>query len=274
MLSGRIMKNKIINFLLLLFIFTFFVSNSLAQYKENTKQQLPFKPGETLIYEGKLSKIVQGIAVADLSFTFTNAPDSDDYLVKSYARSKGSLVKLFRYSFFQEYESYIDNEFFRILKTVRHDEQKDRVRDSIAIFDYKENQVTFTEVNPKEPMRAPRKIASEIKGETHDIVSGAYALRIYPLAVGKVFELMISDSGLIYKIPVRVTAREKQKTILGKVMCFRVEPEVFGANRLIDQEGSMIIWITDDARRIPVRAKISTDPGKLEVKLKSITTSK
>lgn len=275
------MKNKIIYLLSILFLFTFFVSNSHAQYttspaqyKENTAKTLPFKSGETLTYVGKLSKIIQGIEVADLSFTFTNAPDSDDYVVKSNARSKGTLTKLFRYSFYQEYESYIDSVNFRILKTVRHDEQKDRVRDSIAIFDYTENQVTFTEINPKEPMRAPRKIASEISGEVHDIVSGVYALRTYPLAVGKTFELMISDSGLIYKIPVRVTAREKQKSILGKVMCFRLEPEVFGANRLIDQEGTMTIWITDDARRIPVRAKIDTDPGKLEVKLKSVEPAK
>ncbi|MCU1289858.1 MAG: hypothetical protein JWN60_2087, partial [Acidobacteria bacterium] len=47
------------------------------------------------------------------------------------------------------------------------------------------------------------------------------------------FEVSISDSGLVYKIPVRVTARELQKTIYGKIWCFRVEPEVFGTNRLI-----------------------------------------
>jgi hypothetical protein len=267
----KVMKIKVINFLFLLSLFTIFTLNISAQY--NAKL-LPFKSGEILTYEGKLSKIIQGIAVADLSFNFTNAPDSDDYLVKSEARSKGSLIKLFRYSFYQKYESYIDNENFYILKTVRHDEQKDRVRDSIAIFDYTENQVTFTEVNPKEPMRAPRKIASEIKGETHDIVSGIYALRTYPLAVGKVFELNISDSGLIYKIPVRVAARERQKSIFGKVMCFRIEPEVFGATRLIDEKGTMTIWMTDDTRRIPVRARIDTELGKLEVKLKTIETSK
>ena len=119
-------------------------------------------------------------------------------------------------------------------------------------------------------MRPPRKIASEIKGEIHDMVSGIYALRLMPLAVGKVFVIMISDSGLVYRVPVRVTQREIQKTVLGKVMCFRVEPEVFGLGRLIEQEGSMIIWITDDARRIPVRSQIKSNVGKIEVKLKQV----
>lgn len=240
-------------------------------------QTKPFKIGEVLTYEGKVSKIIQGIAVADLTFTLTDAPNSSNYLIKTEAKSKGSLLKIFRYSFLQDYESTVDSLNFRVLKTQKNDVQKERVRVSEAIFDYDNRQVTFAETNPKEPMRPPRKIASEIKGEVHDMVSGIYALRMLPLATGKVFEITVSDSGLVYKVPVRVTGREIQKTILGKVMCFRVEPEVFGINRLIEQEGSMIIWITDDARRIPVRSQIKSDIGKIEVKLKQVgknTTAK
>jgi hypothetical protein len=249
--------------MLMLFILLAGVSKIPAQKK-------PFAIGEVLTYEGKVSKIIQGIAVADLSFTLTDAPDSSNYLIKTEARSKGSLLKLFRYSFLQEYESTVDGLNFRILKTQKNDVQKERVRVSEAVFDYDNRQVTFAEMNPKEPMRPPRKIASEIKSEVHDMVSGIYALRLMPLAVGKVFEVTVSDSGLVYKVPVRVTRREIQKSVLGKVMCFRVEPEVFGINRLIEQEGHMIIWITDDARRIPVRSQIKTNIGKIEVKLKQV----
>jgi hypothetical protein len=234
-------------------------------------QAKPFTVGEVLTYEGKVSKIIQGIAVADLTFTLAKAPDNDNYLIKTEAQSKGSLLKLFRYSFLQQYQSTVDSRNFRVLKTEKHDVQKERVRVSEAIFDYDNKQVTFSETNPKEPMRPPRKIASEIKGDVHDMVSGIYALRMMPLAVGKVFEITVSDSGLVYKVPIRVTRREMQKTVLGKVMCFRVEPEVFGVNRLIEQEGSMIIWITDDARRLPVRSQIKSNIGKIEVKLKQVT---
>lgn len=239
---------------------------------QTAAQAKPFKIGEVLTYEGKVSKIIQGIAVADLTFTLTDAPNSANYLIKTEARSKGSLLKLFRYSFLQEYQSTVDNLNFRILRTQKSDVQKERVRVSDAIFDYDNRQVTFSETNPQEPMRPPRKIASEIKGEVHDMVSGIYALRMMPLAVGKVFEITISDSGLLYKVPVRVTRREIQRTAIGKVMCFRVEPEVFGINRLIEQEGSMIIWITDDARRIPVRSQIKSNIGKIEVKLQKVGT--
>jgi hypothetical protein len=65
-----------------------------------------------------------------------------------------------------------------------------------------------------------------------------------------------------------------QKTILGKVWCFRVEPAVFGAGHMIEDKGSMSIWITDDPRRIPVRSRIDTSFGRVEVRLKAVTTSK
>jgi hypothetical protein len=160
------------------------------------------------------------------------------------------------------------------MRTVKHDVQKDRVRDSEALFDYGENRVTWTETDPKEPMKPPRRIASEIEGTTHDLISGVYSLRMLPLKVGETFNLKISDSGLVYDVPVRVTARERQKTDIGKVMCFRIEPDVFGPGRLVESDGKMVIWITDDARRIPVRSQVNASIGKIDIKIQSISNAR
>jgi hypothetical protein len=225
--------------------------------------------GESLAYEVKLSKaIFRGISVADINFSLTRASNGKDYLIKTDAKSKGSLTKLFRFSFLQLFESTVDAEKFRVLKTTKRDEQGERVRDSEAFFDYQDRRVTYIETDPNDRMRPPRKIASTIDDGAQDLISGIYTLRRLPLAVGKSFQITVSDSGLVYKIPVRVTAREVQNTALGKIVCFRVEPEVFGANRVIEQKGAMTIWIMDDPRRIPVRATINSDGYKIEVKLK------
>ena len=234
---------------------------------------LPFDEGETLTYEGKVSKIIQGIAVADLKFTVDRI-ESRDFLIKAEARSKGTLLRLFRFSFLQRFESTIDDSDFRVVRTVKHDVQKERVRDSEALFDYGDKRVTWTETDPKEPMKPPRRIASEIEGTTHDLISGIYSLRMLPLAVGKTFHLKVSDSGLVYDVPVKVTARESQKTEIGRLMCFRVEPQVFGPGRLVEGKGSMVIWITDDARRIPVRSRVDASIGKIEIKIQSISTKR
>jgi hypothetical protein len=34
----------------------------------------------------------------------------------------------------------------------------------------------------------------------------------------------------------------------------------------------MVIWITDDARRIPVRSQVNASIGKIEIKIQSIST--
>lgn len=231
----------------------------------------PLTVGETLTYEGKLSKaIFRGISVADMTFSVNKSSDDKSYLIKTEAKSKGTLTKLFGFKFLQLFESSVETDNFRVLKTEKHDEQGDRVRNSEAVFDYDERKVTYVETDPKDPMRPPRRIASAIEAETHDLVSSIYSLRLLPLAVGKTFRVTVSDSGLIYKIPVRVAAREQQNSVLGKVWCFRLEPEVFGPNRIIEQKGSMTIWITDDERRIPVRSRIESNIGRIEIKLKKI----
>lgn len=263
----KIASSKLLGLLILIATFAL---GSAAQTNGNAAAgPLPFGVGETATYEAKISRIIKGIAVADLTFVVKNAADSENYLVEAEAKSKGTLLKLFRYSFSQRLESTIASKEFRVLKTVKHDVQKERVRDSEAIFDYGEKRVTYVESDPKEPMRPPRKIASAIENTMHDMISGIYSLRLMPLAVGKSFNILISDSGLVYDIPVNVTARERKKSIFGNVWCFRVEPDVFGQGRLIENEGSMIIWITDDARRLPIRSQVNASIGRIEIKLKS-----
>lgn len=230
--------------------------------------------GETLKYEGKSSKLKITMTIADLTFNAAVAPNSNDLVIKSEAVSKGSLLKLFRYSFLQQYESTANLDSFRILKTTKHDVQKQRVRDSLAIFDYKDKMVSYVETDPKDPTRPPRKIASAIGEQVYDMISAIYAVRLLPLAVGKKYEFSVSDSGLVFKIPFKITAREQQNTALGKVWCFRVEPEIFGTGRLIERKGNMVIWMTDDDRRTPVRSQIKTDFGKFDVKLKSSAIAK
>ncbi|HEX8367146.1 MAG TPA: DUF3108 domain-containing protein [Pyrinomonadaceae bacterium] len=261
------MTRKIIHPLLLKLIILLCCGLSFAQ--SSGKNEV-FTIGESLSYEVKLSKaIFRGISVADINFTVARAAGGKDYLIKTEARSKGSLTKLFRFSFLQSFESTVEAENFRILKTTKRDEQGERVRDSEAFFDYREKRVTYIETDPNDRLRPPRKIASGIDENTQDLISGIYTLRRLPLAVGKTFQITVSDSGLVYKIPARVAARELQNTVLGKVWCFRVEPEVFGTNRVIEQKGTLTIWIMDDARRVPVRAQINTDGYKIEVKLKN-----
>ena len=64
------------------------------------------------------------------------------------------------------------------------------------------------------------------------------------------------------------------KTVLGRVDAVRVTAELFGPDRLIDHEkGEFSIWLTDDARRIPVSSRVKTDYGTFDIKLKRLISN-
>lgn len=272
--SRNLMRTSLLRSVLLLAVLLVGYSTIAAQPAPAQRSAAMAFSGETLTYEGKVSRLRIGVSVAEMTFKAEAPQDSDKLFIKTDAVSKGTLLKLFRFSFVQNYESAVDLANFRIIKTVKHDVQKERVRDSEALFDYGEKRVTWVETDPKDKNRPPRRIASEIGQEMHDMVSAIYAVRLQPLVVGKRFDVSVSDSGLVYQVPVVVTGREQQKTVLGKVWCFKIEPEIFGRGRLIEQKGKMVIWMTEDSRRVPVRSQIDSQYGKIDIKLKSVVSPK
>lgn len=227
----------------------------------------PYVAGENLTYVGKYKRFGFSFAIAELNFSVTDPNGDGNYYVVSEGNSKGTLAKLFNFKFEMKIDSLVDAERLQVEKTTKLDKQGDRIRESEAHFDYEVSRVTYTETDPANPTRAPRRVASEIGPDTQDMVSAVYRLRGLDLAVGKRFMIKLSDSGLVYDIPIKVTGRERIKSELGKRWCWRVEPEVFGEGNFIEQKGSMTIWITDDADRVPVQAYVDTQWGDVKIKL-------
>ena len=97
-----------------------------------------------------------------------------------------------------------------------------------------------------------------------------YFLRTQSLEVGKTFEIMVVDSGRMYRVPVAVRERKRIKTALGRVDAVRVEPAIFGPESLIKSNGKISIWITDDSRRLPVWAEVKVNLGTVDIKLKRV----
>src|ERR1043166_8662760 len=89
---------------------------------------LPFGPGETLSYEAKLNKIIGIGPVADLVFTVSNGQNPGDLNIKADASSKGTLLRIARFSFLYQFSSDIDGKRFRIDRTQRKTAEKEKLR--------------------------------------------------------------------------------------------------------------------------------------------------
>jgi hypothetical protein len=236
----------------------------------------PFKAGEELSYEGEFSKLLlRGVNILDLRFAVTEAPaqanhkSAGSFTFTADAVSKGALLKIFRQYFRQHLETTADAGNLAALRTKKEDVQNRRERLSEAVFDYRAGKVTWTERNSQDPNAPPRVIASALESPAYDLVSIWYHLRLRTdLKPGAKFTLPVSDSGAVYQIPVRVVERKTLKTLLGRVACIRLDPEIFGDDKLIGGTGKMSLWLTDDVRHIPVKGTITNNLGKLDVTLK------
>jgi len=239
-----------------------------------------FELGEELHFEAEFSRaLLRKLDVADLKFRATRTPVADGSPEeKPYAltfsadvASKGFFARLFNLKFRERVESTVDPVSFTVQRTTILDEQGKRVRTTESTFDRAQGKMTWTSRDPNNPAAEPRHAITDFSGQLQDLLSAIYFIRTQPLEVGRSFEVFIGDGGRVYKIPVQVVEKKQIKTILGRVDALRVTPEVFGPDRLIDDEkGEFSIWITDDARHIPVGGRIKTDYGTFDIKLKQI----
>ena len=245
----------------------------------------PFEPTEELVYVAEFSRaLLKKVDIADFRFTADKQPPlqkisdtgfgqdkgSDSYLLKftGDVSSKGFFSKLFNLHFREQIESIVDPASFTVRKTKRVDEQGKRARVSETI--YGDGKVTWIERDPNDPSRPPREGVATFVGQVQDVLSAIYYLRTQALEVGRSFEITVSDSGEVYQVPVRVIERKRKKTVLGRVETFRVDPEVFGPDRLLSGDGQFSIWITNDSSRIPVSARIKMKYGTFDITLRKV----
>jgi hypothetical protein len=247
---------------------------------------MPFVPSEEMVYEAEYTRaILRGINIAELRFK-AQRPTPSGVAVEGEGQgaapaplvlttdvvSKGFFTKLFGMSFKFHAESQVEPNDFYALRTIRKEEQGKRVRTSEAVFDQESKKVEFTERDPNNAEAAPRVITAALEGPTQDIVSAIYFLRTLPLTPGQSLTIAISDSGRVYQVPATVVAeKKKMKSVLGKVEVVRIDVELFGPGRPVEEgKGKMSIWVTNDDRRVPVKARLSHDIGTLDINLKSI----
>jgi hypothetical protein len=244
-----------------------------------------FELGEELHFEAEFSRLMlRKLDVADLKFRASRtAVENHDASQepKPYAlifnadiASKGFFARLFNLKFRERVESTVEPISFTVQRTMIIDEQGKRVRNTESTFDSSKGKMTWTSRDPNNPNAEPRHSVTDFSGQLQDVLSAIYFIRTQPLQVGKTFEVFIGDGGRVYKIPVKVVEKKRMKTVLGRVNVLRVNPELFGPDRLIDSEkGEFSIWITDDERHIPVAGKVKTDYGTFDIKLKRVITN-
>ena len=248
-------------------------NGTFARAQQPAANRPSFSRGEELFYEAEFNKaLLRGANIGELHFSARPEETStgDPLRLVGDAVSKGFLTKLVGIRFHEHFESIVDPDQFMVLRTNKLDEQGKRVRVSDATFDHEKRRVTWTERDPNQN-QPPRITTLDFSEPIQDLLSMIYFVRTQKLEVGKSFEIPVSDSGQVYRVPVAVVERKRIKCVLGRVNAIRIEPAMFGEGRMLRGEGKISIWITEDSRRLPVWAHLNLNIGAVDIRLKRIT---
>ena len=151
--------------------------------------------------------------------------------------------------------SWVDPQTFRSMRFEKHAVEGKRVRDELTEFDYARDIVRQDGVE------------KPLGDATLDSLSSVYYLRTVPL--DRTVELSVFSGGAAHTLSVEIQAREVVQTPAGTFQTIRVEPKSTGQS-LIGKGKNLLLWLTDDARRMPVQLKSKLKVGTLVGKLKSV----
>jgi hypothetical protein len=243
----------------------------------------PFEPAEQLFYEAEFSRsLLRKLDVADFKLSAARTPSLDPpktssettdpaYMLTFNAdvTSKGFFTRLFNLKFRERIESVVEPVTFTLEKNSALDEQGKRVRATETTFDRTKGKMFWTQRDPNNPTGEPRTIITNFSGQLQDVLSAIYFIRTHSLEVGKSFDIFIGNGGRVYRVPINVIEKKRMKTVLGKVRVVRVDPDLFGPDKMIDdKKGQFQLWLTDDSRHVPVGARIKTAYGTFDISLK------
>ena len=110
---------------------------------------------------------------------------------------------------------------------------------------------------------------------TLDMVSVLFYLRsldLQNLLPGDVLHPVTFFNEALFPFDIRYKGKETVKTKFGKIKCFRFDP-VVEPGRMFASEDDMIIWISDDQNRIPVKVRFDLLVGSLHMELVRICQS-
>jgi hypothetical protein len=219
----------------------------------------PFGPGESLRFSIEYGVLKAGTAWLEVGPMETYRGRSCYHLI-SRAESNDFMTRLYKVR--DRIDSLIDAEglySYRYRKRVREGGYK---KDYDAIYDPAAGKVRYAD-GKNYDMGAFAK----------DGLAAFYFVRHLPLEVGKDVVITHHSDEASADIVVKVERKETIEVPAGKFACIVIEP-VMTAGSIFKNSGRLTIWVTDDARRIPVLMKSKIPVGSIDAVLQEIRPGK
>ena len=200
-----------------------------------------FSYGELLQYKVGYSFITAGKGYFYILPKNIKKFGRDCYDIRFQVRSLESLEWIYRVR--DSYRTLLDKESLIPWEFEQHIREGNYKRDFEAYFD-QVNNLAYT-----------KKKIYDVPDNVHDIVSAFFYTRtkdLNKMKKGEVFYLNNFFDDTTYTLGVKMRGRQRVEVEAGKFDCIVIEPLVVEGG-LFKSEGSILIWLSNDERKIPVK---------------------
>lgn len=246
-------------------------SKTLLDGVPTTPGPVPFGDGETLKFTAQYGML--SVGEATMSVDLDGVKNGRRAIHFTSGSATGRAFSRVVYAFQGTGESWVDPEGLYSIGFVTDQSQRGMQDIQEWEFDY-ERGVAMRDREKKLVGGATRSSEKEYTlARTHvqDSMSMIYFLRAFPLKVGSKLESNVFESKKVWTLTVNVVGRERIKTKAGTFDALKVKPEVTTLDGKKQDKGQMVVWLTDDERKLPVRIDAATGYGNVTAELTSFT---
>jgi hypothetical protein len=170
---------------------------------------------------------------------------------KLHLESSGLVSKLYKLD--DNYDLAMEGDFCAV-STALDAVERTRHRETKVIYDYSKGKANYVERDLiKNSVMKTAEV--DIPSCTHDIVGALYKLRTLKLEPGQSTQMAVSDGKKSVSARIEAQQKEEVKTQAGTFNTTRYEALVFGGV-LYTRKAQLLIWVSDDPRRLPVQIRI------------------
>lgn len=213
-----------------------------------------FKVGEKLTFDVKYGFVTAGVATMEIP-RLKKISGRQAYHITFNVNSVPSFDWFYKVR--DRYETYLDKEGLFPWRFEQHIREGGYSRDFSAFFDHKKGVAKTSEGQ------------YEIPKYVNDIVSAFYLARTFDytnMKKGDRVKLHNFYKDKVYPLDVVYHGKEKVTVPAGTFNCFIVEPLVQEGG-LFKTEGNILVYLTDDALKIPIKVKTKVIIGSIDAEL-------
>ena len=227
------------------------------------KPNTVFTVGESIVYAIKYGIVPAGTARLDVRAEET-IKGRPAFRIECVARSNAAMDAVFKVR--DRNESWMDRESLCSLR-FRQDMREGLFKRKVeTVYDPVTGRFLYRK------WRKGKEFVYDGPSPTYiqDVLSSLYYIRTCELKVGESVLLDANSGSNNWTLRVNVIARETVEVPAGRFVCLKLEP-VLAGDGLFRSKGRLEVWVTEDARRVPVLLRSRVTVGAFDAEMTEYT---